>query len=65
MTGILAPPQMVIDAALDEGRLDGDPDEVVAELAGPLILEHVVMGRTVTHERCRVVVEHFLEHHRS
>ncbi|MEO1064916.1 MAG: TetR-like C-terminal domain-containing protein [Actinomycetota bacterium] len=65
VTGILAPLRTVIDAALDEGRLVGDADELVAELAGPLILEHVVMGRTVTHERGRALVDHFLAHPRS
>ncbi len=62
---ILEPLRRVITAAVDDGRLAGDPDDLVHELAGPLVLEHVVLGRRVTKQRGRELVDHFLDHHRS
>ena len=63
--GILAPFHTAIGAALDAGTLTGDADELVSELAGPLVLEHIVMGRPVSKRRGRRVVEGFINHHLS
>lgn len=61
--GMLAPFESVIDGALEAGALVGHADELVSELAGPLVLEHVVMGRPITRTRGRAVVDHFVGHH--
>ncbi|MCP5032487.1 MAG: hypothetical protein GY939_11825 [Actinomycetia bacterium] len=61
--GILAAFHTVIDAAIDGGELTGDTQELVHELAGPLMLEHVILGRRVSKRRGRAVVDHFLAHH--
>ena len=36
---------------------------LVVELAGPLVLEHLVMGRSAPKNRSRVLVDHFLVRH--
>ncbi len=61
--GILAPFRSVIQAAVDDGTLTGSVDELVSELAGPLVLEHVVMGRAISRRRGERVVDNFLDHH--
>ncbi len=59
--GILDPFRTVLAAAVDRGELDGDVDELVAEVSGPLILEHVVMGRTVSRDRARRLVDDLVD----
>ncbi len=59
--GILAPFRDVISAAVDRGDVDGDVDELTAEVTGPLILEHVVMGNEIAAERARRLVDRVID----
>ncbi len=59
--GILGPFRTVIAAAVEHGTLTGPVDELVSELTGPLVLEHVVMGRDVSRSRGRRAVDRFLD----
>ena len=63
IAGILSPFHTVLTTAVAAGELDGNIDHMVSEIAGPLVLEHVVMGRKLNRERGRAVIDHFLEHH--
>lgn len=60
---ILEPFRLALELAADNGMIDGAIDDLVAEVAGPVILQRLVMGRTVDDEHGRAVVEHFLAHH--
>jgi AcrR family transcriptional regulator len=64
VASILEPIHSVIGQAIDAGRLVGEVDELVVELAGPVVMENVLLGQAVDAERGRRVVEHFLAHHR-
>ena len=61
--GILEPFRSVLQAGVDRGEVTGRVDEMVSEIAGPLVLEHVVMGRSIRRRRGRAIVRHFLDHH--
>lgn len=61
--GILEPFRVIVGRAVDDGSLQGRSDDLVSELTGPLILEHVVMGHEVSQARGREIVESFLDHH--
>lgn len=63
IAGILQPFRTAIAAALDTGELTGDEDRLVSEVAGPLLLDHVLLGRSVTTAHARAVVDQFLDHH--
>ena len=63
IAGILAPFETVLQAAVDAGTITGNPDELVSELAGPLVLEHVVMGKHIPKARARRVVDRLLDYH--
>ena len=63
VAGILEPIRRVVAAAVDAGELSGDVDDLVSEVAGPLMLEHVIQGRSVSERRAREVVDSFLRHH--
>ncbi len=63
IAGILGPFRTVLKRAVDDGALTGSVDDLVSELAGPLILEHVVMGKDISRRRGRAVVRRFLDHH--
>ncbi|MEM9713791.1 MAG: TetR/AcrR family transcriptional regulator C-terminal ligand-binding domain-containing protein [Actinomycetota bacterium] len=60
--GILGPFRLVLAAAVEAGELDGPVDALVSEVTGPLVLEHVVMGRHVSRARGAEVVDTFLAH---
>ena len=64
IAGILEPFHLAIRGGLERGELTGTENELVAEITGPVILQHVVMGFPVDEDRGRSVVETFLEHHR-
>ncbi len=62
--GILTPFRTAIDAGLANGSLGGGQGrDLLLELSGPLLVEQFVMGRTVTRQRARAIVDHFLDHH--
>lgn len=63
IAGILAPFHRVLSAAVANGELTGDVDELTAEITGPLILDHVILGHTLTPSRFRAAVDHFIDHH--
>ncbi|MEM9035064.1 MAG: TetR/AcrR family transcriptional regulator C-terminal ligand-binding domain-containing protein [Actinomycetota bacterium] len=62
IAGILDPFRSVITDAVERGELDGDVEQMVSEIAGPLILDHVVLGRTVTTARARQIVDNVLSY---
>ncbi len=65
VAGILQPFRTVIEGGLDDGTLvGGSVDELVAELAGPLFLDHLVLGRDVPAARAEALVDAFLDRHR-
>lgn len=64
IAGILNPFRTAMTAGVERGQIDGDPEELVLELAGPVVLEHVMLGRRVGRARARAVVDQFLDHHR-
>lgn len=63
VAGILEPFRLALNAALAAGQIDGSVDELVAEVAGPAILRHVVMGERLTAAQGRALVDHFVDHH--
>lgn len=63
IAGLLEPLEQVLAAAVDGGELNGDVDDLVSEVAGPLILEQVILSRTVSPERLSTMIDHFLAHH--
>lgn len=64
--GILEPFVEVITAARSDGRLVGDTDEdLVSQLAGPLVLELLILGQPVSRTRGREMVDRFLAHNRA
>lgn len=65
VAGILEPFRIVIRAAVDRGELDGSVDDLVAELAGPPILRHVMLGEDLTPAAGAAIVDNFVDHHLS
>ncbi len=65
VASLVEPFRQAFTAATEAGAgLDGPLDELVAEVAGPAVLEQVVMGHRVDEARGRAIVDHFLAHHR-
>ncbi|MEO0492342.1 MAG: TetR-like C-terminal domain-containing protein [Actinomycetota bacterium] len=64
IAGILRPFHVAIQGGLERGDLDGVEHELVAELSGPVILQHIVMGFPVDAARGAAVVDQFVAHHR-
>lgn len=64
VAGILEPVRLVLASAIERGDLgpDADLDTLVAEVAGPVVLRHVVMGQAVSADEGRAVVDNFLDH---
>ncbi len=67
VVGLLAPIRGIIDAAVERGGLDMSvtPDEAAAQLAGPLLHQHVIMRARITHELIAATVGGFLAAHAS
>ena len=59
--GLLQPFSLAIGAALERGELRGPVDALVAELAGPLFLRHVLLGERITARDAREHVDRFLD----
>jgi AcrR family transcriptional regulator len=64
IASVLEPIHAAVGRAIDTGHLVGDVDELVTELAGPVVLENVLLGQPVDPARGRRVVEHVVAHHR-
>lgn len=62
IAGILAPFHLAIQGGLERGELEGLEHELVAEITGPVILQHIVMGFAIDAERGAAVVDTFLRH---
>lgn len=60
VSGLLQPFTLAIVAAVERGELDGQVDALVADLAGPLFLRHVLLGEPVTLSVARNQVDRFL-----
>ena len=61
IAGILGPFRLVIERAVERGELEGEVDELLSDLTGPLILDHIVLRRRVSKTRGRSVVHAFLK----
>ncbi len=59
--GLLQPVALAIGAAVDRGELDGRVDALVADVAGPLFLRHVLLGERITTRDARERVDRFLD----
>lgn len=58
--GLLLPIRDVVERAVSDGELAGDPKELTADLAGPLMLRHVLLGEKVSEQDAARAVERFL-----
>ena len=63
IANLLEPFRLVIEHSLAASAAEGEVDALVVELAGPLILEHLVMARSIPKERGRTLVDRFLTCH--
>ncbi len=63
ITGILRPIRRAMSEAVERGDLPAtvDVDHLVDELAGPLLVRHVLLGRTVDDADADAAVESFLQ----
>lgn len=63
ITGILRPIRRAMAEAVERGELsaDVDVDDLVDEVAEPLLVRHVLLGRTVEDDDAAAAVESFLE----
>ena len=64
VSSLVEPFRQAFSATDDGGELGEPIDELVAELAGPVVLEQFVMGHRLDQARGRAIVDHFLAHHR-
>lgn len=64
--GLLEPIREVVVAAVERGALAADPsvDEMVAELAGPLVLRHVFLGELIPDVQVEAAIVRFLARYR-
>ena len=50
ISGLIAPVADVVTDAVARGQLDGDPEVLTSTLCGPLLLDHLLLGRPVDPE---------------
>lgn len=60
VAGLLEPFRRAVAAAVDRGELVGAVDELVADLTGPLLLRHVLLGERITASDGRRQVDRFV-----
>lgn len=62
VVGVLAPIREIIDGAVERGELhlSVSPDEAAAQLAGPLLQQHVMLRTRITDELIAATVRGFL-----
>jgi AcrR family transcriptional regulator len=66
VSSLVAPFRQALSAAAENGQtVDRPVDEMVADLAGPVVWEQLVMGHRLDRARGRAIVDHFLAHHRT
>ncbi len=63
IAGILEPFRIAIEGAVAAGAVEGEVADLVAEVTGPAILRHVVMGERLTAEQGAAMVDRFVDHH--
>ena len=63
--GFTAPVRDVITRAVEAGELDGDPEELTSTLCGPILFDHLLLGRPVDEDACRRRTGEFLARHRT
>ena len=66
VAGILKWIRRAIEDGIERGELAGsteDVDRLVTEVSGPLLVEHVLLGRSITQDDGRAVVASFLAAH--
>ena len=63
--GFTAPVRDVITRAVENGELDGDPEELTSTLCGPILFDHLLLGRPVDEGACRRRTDEFLARHRT
>ncbi len=65
ITGLIAPVRDVVHAAIERGQLEpGDPAALAAEICGPLLLRHLLLGEDLPDEAAAESAERFLAAHR-
>ncbi len=47
IAGLIEPVADVVRAGVERGELTGDPEHLTSELCGPLLLDHLLLGRPV------------------
>lgn len=63
ITSLLSPLRFVLEQAVETGLLVGEPDDLVTDLAGPIVLEHIVLGHPIDRGRGHRLVTAFLAAH--
>ena len=64
ISGILRPIRRAVAEGVERGDLEpADIDDLVDELAGPMLVRHVLLGRQVDDTDATAAVESFLERH--
>ena len=65
--GLLAPIREVVVAGVDSGAIvpDASVAEMVAELAGPLMLRHVFLGEQLPEDQVEAAIVRFLDRYRA
>lgn len=62
--GLLTPVRRAVRDGIDRGDLNGgDVDDLVSELAGSLLVDHVLLGRTVDDTDVTRAIDRFVERH--
>ena len=64
--GLLQPMVRAITDWIERGALEpGDVDDLVAELSGPLLMRHIMLGHTVTEVDADRVIDAFIDRHQT
>lgn len=60
ITGLTDPVRDVVAAAVERGDLTGDVESITTDLCGPLLLDHLLLGRPVDHAAVEARIERIL-----
>ncbi|MEM7321515.1 MAG: TetR/AcrR family transcriptional regulator [Actinomycetota bacterium] len=61
--GLIEPVRDVITSGVAAGQLRGDVDQLTASLCGPLLLDHLLLGRPVDAQAVSDGIDRFLANH--